>query len=101
MKVDRSMQHAVMQPQAVPAGGAGNAMKAADAGKSPRPETWAVSGIVSLALLFAGAGPGLAVASGHGHAGHARPHHPTAVSHHDHHSTPMRHGHISERPWMY
>ena len=106
MKVDRSMQHAAMQPQAVPAGDAakaGGAMKAMDAGKTPRsePNSWAASGIIALALLFAGAGPGVAAASGHGHDGHARPHHPAASSHRRDHSSPTRHGHISERPWMY
>ena len=106
MKVDRSMQHASMQPRVVLAGGAGkagDAMKAADAGKTPRPEpnSWAASGIVALALLFAATGPGVAMTAGHGHSDHTRPHRTAATSHRAEDSSPMRHDHISGRPWMY
>jgi hypothetical protein len=105
MKVDRSMQHAAMRPQAVPAGGAmkaGDAMEAVDATKTSRPEpSWAASGIIALALFFAGGAPGVAMASGHGHDGHTRPHHPAAASHHGGKSSPKHPRHVSERPWMY
>ena len=100
------MQHATMQPRVVLAGGAGkagDAMKAADAGKTPRsePSNWAASGIVALALLFAATGPGAAMATGHSHSHHTRPHRPAATSHHGEDSPLMRHSHISGRPWMY